>query len=66
MPDGSHQQPGGWNRITLYVERIDTIIDALRKRGIHFRNTVESGPGGKQILVDDLDGNPIELHEAPR
>jgi catechol 2,3-dioxygenase-like lactoylglutathione lyase family enzyme len=64
MPDGKRQEPGGWNRIVLYVENIDKSIAALKKAGAHFRNEVETGPGGKQILVDDPDGNPIELHEA--
>jgi glyoxylase I family protein len=66
MPDGRRQEPGGWNRIVLYVEDLDSTIAALRKGGSGFRNDVEAGPGGKQIQVDDPDGNPIELHEAPR
>jgi len=66
MPDGRQQAPGGWNRIVLYVDSIDATISALRAAGARFRNDVESGPGGKQILVDDPDGNPIEVHEAPR
>lgn len=66
MPDGRRQEPGGWNRIVLYVEDLDSAIDALRKAGARFRNEVEVGPGGKQILVDDPDGNPVELHEGPR
>lgn len=65
MPDGRRQEPGGWNRIVLYVESVDSIITALGKAGARFRNQVEVGPGGKQILVDDPDGNPIELHEGP-
>jgi glyoxylase I family protein len=48
------------------VDNIDSTIAALRKAGATFRNEVESGPGGKQIQVDDPDGNPIELHEAPK
>jgi glyoxylase I family protein len=66
MPDGRRQEPGGWNRIVLYVEDLDSTIEALRKAGSRFRNEVETGPGGKQIQVEDPDGNPIELHEAPR
>ena len=66
MPDGRRQEPGGWNRIVLYVEDLDLTIAALRRGGSRFRNDVEAGPGGKQIQVDDPDGNPIELHEAPR
>jgi glyoxylase I family protein len=66
MPDGRRQEPGGWNRIVLYVDSIADVIGSLERAGARFRNQVESGPGGKQILVDDPDGNPIELHEAPR
>jgi len=65
MPDGSRQEPGGWNRIVLYVENIDATIASLQTAGTRFRNEVEVGPGGKQIQFDDPDGNPIELHEAP-
>jgi catechol 2,3-dioxygenase-like lactoylglutathione lyase family enzyme len=65
MPDGRRQEPGGWNRIVLYVDNLDATITALKDTGSRFRNDVEVGPGGKQILVDDPDGNPIELHEAP-
>jgi glyoxylase I family protein len=65
MPDGARQGPGGWNRIVLYVDDLDASIATLEKSRAHFRNAVESGPGGRQILVDDPDGNPIELHEAP-
>jgi len=66
MPDGGRQEPGGWNRIVLYVENLDATIAALGKAKARFRNDVEVGPGGKQIQVDDPDGNPIELHEAPQ
>ena len=66
MPDGRRQEPGGWNRIVLYVDSIDTTVAALKAAGTRFRNQMEVGPGGKQIQVEDLDGNPIELHEAPR
>ena len=66
MPDGRRQEPGGWNRIVLYVDSLDPIIAALRVAGTRFRNEVEAGPGGRQIQVEDPDGNPIELHEAPR
>ena len=65
MPDGRRQEPGGWNRIVLYVDDLDSTIAALTAAGTRFRNQVEVGPGGKQILVDDPDGNPVELHEAP-
>lgn len=66
MPDGTRQAPGGWNRIVLYVDDLSSSMSALEKGHVHFRNAVESGPGGKQVLVDDPDGNPIELHEAPK
>ena len=65
MPDGRRQEPGGWNRILIYVDDIDAQIEKLRAAGAPFRNSVEVGPGGKQIQLDDPDGNPIELHEAP-
>lgn len=65
MPDGRQQEPGGWNRIVLYVESIDSTIASLKAAGAHFRNQLEAGPGGKQIQFDDPDGNPVELHEAP-
>jgi len=65
MPDGRKQQPGGWNRILLYVDDLDAHIARLKEQGVHFRNDVESGPGGRQIQIEDPDGNPIELHEAP-
>jgi catechol 2,3-dioxygenase-like lactoylglutathione lyase family enzyme len=64
MPDGRQQEPGGWNRIILYVPDLNVEIEKLKTAHAHFRNTVEVGPGGKQILVEDPDGNPIELHEG--
>jgi glyoxylase I family protein len=63
MPDGQRQQPGGWNRIVIYVSDLTASIARLETARVHFRNGVESGPGGRQILIDDPDGNPIELHE---
>jgi glyoxylase I family protein len=65
MPDGGRQEPGGWNRVVLYVESLDSTIAALTGAGARFRNEVEAGPGGKQILLEDPDGNPVELHEGP-
>ena len=65
MPDGRKQEPGGWNRIVLYVENLDATMTSLQAVEARFRNQVEVGPGGKQVQVDDPDGNPIELHEAP-
>jgi glyoxylase I family protein len=65
MADGAQQVPGGWNRSVLYVDNLDASISTLEKAHAHFRNATEAGPGGRQILLDDPDGNPIELHEAP-
>lgn len=61
--DGRQQEPGGWNRIMLKVSNLPARIEALKKAGIHFRNDMEVGPGGKQIQLEDPDGNPIELFE---
>jgi glyoxylase I family protein len=66
MSDGQSQQPGGWNRVVLRVKDLPAFIDALKKAGLHFRNDLESGPAGKQIQVEDPDGNPIELFEPTR
>lgn len=63
MPDGRQQEPGGWNRVVLQVPDLPARIEALKKAGLHFRNEMEAGPGGKQILLEDPDGNPIELFE---
>ncbi|HXD29530.1 MAG TPA: VOC family protein [Pyrinomonadaceae bacterium] len=63
MPDGRQQESGGWNRIILQVKDLPTRIETLKKAGLHFRNEMESGPGGKQIQLEDPDGNPIELFE---
>ena len=66
MPDGRKPAPGGWNRIQLEVEDLAAKVDTLRKAGIHFRNDIVSGNGGKQILLDDPAGNCIELFEPPQ
>lgn len=63
MPDGHNQEPGGWNRVVLQVTNLQNGIETLKKAGIRFRNEMESGPGGKQIQLEDPDGNPIELFE---
>jgi len=63
MPDGKQQEPGGWNRIMLEVDDLPAQIKKLKKAGLHFRNEMESGPGGKQIQLEDPDGNSIELFE---
>ena len=63
MPDGRSPEPGGWNRIHLIVEDIATDVERLRAAGLTFRNDIVSGPGGRQILIDDPSGNPIELFQ---
>jgi catechol 2,3-dioxygenase-like lactoylglutathione lyase family enzyme len=63
MPDGRTPEPGGWNRIHLIVEDIATDVERLRAAGLTFRNDIVSGPGGRQILIDDPSGNPIELFQ---
>src|SRR5215212_1098144 len=63
MPDGRRPAPGGWNRIHLIVDDLAAEVERLRAAGLPFRNDVVSGPGGRQILVDDPAGNPIELFQ---
>ena len=63
MPDGRRQEPGGWNRVVLQVRDLPARIAELRRGGLKFRNEMEIGPGGKQIQLEDPDGNPIELFE---
>jgi Lactoylglutathione lyase and related lyases len=63
MPDGRKQEPGGWNRIVLRVDDLASLIDKMRSEGNRFRNELEEGPAGKQIQLEDPDGNPIELFE---
>ena len=64
MPDGRQPGPGGWNRIHFVVEDIEAEVARLRAAGVRFRNEIISGPGGKQIVLDDPSGNPIELFQA--
>lgn len=66
MPDGRHPEPGGWNRIMLRVDDLEAEVSRLRAAGARFRNDVVSGMGGKQILLEDPSGNPIELVEFAR
>jgi catechol 2,3-dioxygenase-like lactoylglutathione lyase family enzyme len=63
MPDGRTPEPGGWNRIHFIVDDIDADVERLRSAGLTFRNDVISGPGGRQILLEDPAGNPIELFQ---
>jgi glyoxylase I family protein len=66
MPDGQRQEPGGWNRVILQVADLPMRIEELKRVGLQFRNEMEVGPGGKQIQIEDPDGNPIELFEPAR
>src|SRR5215510_7655652 len=63
MPDGRQQESGGWNRVLLQVQDLPARSAHLKDAGLHFRNEMEVGPGGKQIQIEDPDGNPIELFE---
>ena len=63
MPDGTVPEPGGWNRFSLEASDLDTLVEKLRNNGAHFRNDIVTGVGGKQILLEDPSGNPIELFE---
>jgi len=66
MLDGRQQEPGGWNRVLLQVQDLSARIAELKDAGLQFRNDMEVGPGGKQIQIEDPDGNPIELFEPAR
>ena len=66
MPDGRVPEPGGWNRFQLEVTDLEATVEQLRRNGAHFRNDIVTGVGGKQILVDDPAGNPVELFEPTR
>lgn len=63
MPDGRLPEPGGWNRFSLEVADLTATVEQLRAAGVHFRDDVVSGVGGRQILIDDPLGNPVELFE---
>ncbi|MBI3577524.1 VOC family protein [Candidatus Gottesmanbacteria bacterium] len=63
MPDGRQPVPGGWNRFVLEMVNLEQLVDSLKRAGILFRNNIVIGPGGKQILLEDPSGNPIELFE---
>jgi catechol 2,3-dioxygenase-like lactoylglutathione lyase family enzyme len=63
MPGGIQQTPGGWNRFAIEVDNIAAVVEALQNAGVHFRNNIVSGVAGKQIIVDDPSGNPVELFE---
>ncbi len=63
MPDGTKPEPGGWNRFALETSDLETLVQTLWKAGVHFRNNIVTGVGGRQILAEDPSGNPIELFE---
>ena len=66
MPDGTKPQPGGWNRFAIEVDDLEAFVARLRNAGAHFRNEIVTGVGGKQILLEDPSGNPIELFQPTR
>jgi hypothetical protein len=66
MPDGTLPEPGGWNRFQLEVSDLAATVEELRVRGARFRSDIITGVGGKQILVEDPSGNPVELFEPTR
>jgi catechol 2,3-dioxygenase-like lactoylglutathione lyase family enzyme len=63
MPDESLPEPGGWNRLVVEVDDLEAKVAALKQAGLSFRNEIVTGPGGKQILLDDSSGNPVELFQ---
>jgi catechol 2,3-dioxygenase-like lactoylglutathione lyase family enzyme len=63
MPDGTKPEPGGWNRFAIEVDDLVAMVDSLREAGARFRNDIVTGVGGKQILLEDPSGNPIELFQ---
>ncbi len=66
MPDGTKPEPGGWNRFAIEVTNLQGMVETLRRAGVHFRNDIVTGVGGKQIILEDPSGNPIELFEPLR
>jgi catechol 2,3-dioxygenase-like lactoylglutathione lyase family enzyme len=66
MPDGTLPAPGGWNRFAIEVSDLESLVDGLRSQGARFRNEIVSGVGGRQILLEDPSGNPVELFEPTR
>jgi catechol 2,3-dioxygenase-like lactoylglutathione lyase family enzyme len=63
MPDGRQPEPGGWNRLVIQVDDLEARVEQLRPAGVTFRNEIVTGPGGKQIVLEDSAGNPVELFE---
>jgi len=66
MPDGTPQRPGGWNRFMIEVPDLAAAVEALRAAGVRFRNEIVTGVGGKQVMIEDPSGNPVELFEPTR
>jgi len=66
LPNGQSQEPGGWNRVVLRVSDLPACIDAVKTAGLRIRNEMEAGPGGRQVQIEDPDGNPLELFEPAR
>jgi catechol 2,3-dioxygenase-like lactoylglutathione lyase family enzyme len=66
MPDGTRPRPGGWNRLAIQVDDIEAMVEQMKAAGLHFRNDIATGVGGKQILLEDPSGNPIELFQPTR
>jgi len=66
MPDGTLPALGGWNRFAIEVSDLESLVDRLRRQGVRFRNEIVSGAGGRQILLEDPSGNPVELFEPTR
>jgi catechol 2,3-dioxygenase-like lactoylglutathione lyase family enzyme len=66
MPDGRLPEPGGWNRFSIELDDLESTVQSLRTAGVRFRNEIVTGVGGKQILVEDPSGNPVELFEPTR
>jgi len=66
MPDGTQQKPGGWNRFAIQLDDLEATVRKLRDSGAHFRNDIVTGVGGKQIMVEDPSGNPVELFQPTR
>ena len=66
LPNGQSQEPGGWNRVVLKVSDLPACIEAFESAGVRLRNEMETGPGGRQIQIEDPDGNPLELFEPAR
>lgn len=66
MPDGSTPEPGGWNRFSIEVDDVESMVESLRSTGVRFRNDIVIGVGGKQIIAEDPSGNPVELFQPTR